>query len=76
MADRPVDDQPPLLVKFSNASCAVARGARHQSGTMTPKTPQMWMITAVPSVSGNLLASSVLKMMLKQMTAMVSKVPW
>lgn len=90
IAERPVLDQPPLLVNSSRATSAFARGAMTQSGIIIAKQPKMWRIKIIPSekvqlnqkrkmlnlpISGSRDARAVLKIMQKKMVAIASKVP-
>lgn len=75
MADKPVVRHPPPFVKVKRASVAVARGERIHNGTIMAKSPIMWMMRTTPSIAGNFLARTVLKMTQKKEITQTSKVP-
>lgn len=75
MADMPIEDQPPLLLKVKSASCPLARGERTHNGMIMANNPMTWMVKTMPSTAGSFFAKKVLKMMQKAAIAQASKVP-
>lgn len=75
MDANPVVGQPPSLVNLRRTSLAFPRGASTHRGMMTAKSPVIWMMRTMPSTRGNLVASEVLKMIEKAMTAIAKRVP-
>ena len=74
IAESPVVGQPPLFWKSSSATCAGARGAITQSGTMMAKMPHRCKTSTMPSMRGSRTARKVLNMIEDEMTAIVSRV--
>ena len=73
--ERPVVGHPPPFEKVKRALVAVDFGERIHNGRIMANSPIMWMTRTTASITGSLLAKTVLKITQNKVTAQTSRVP-